>query len=277
MLEGDLYPLEKGQVHLGDPALDEAVGGLDKGALWLVGGRPAMGKSAYAVNLALVNAMLGVPVVLASAEETGRKVLQRMYAIRTGVELAGLQHHKLTDEAWDQVVVAEGALRFMPLVVVGLEEGLLDKAMCELWRMVRETDARLVIVDSPHRLRCDSFMGQHSRVGGQGVLRKMRWLAEETGSTVVETWRLSRAVEAREDKRPCRADLAGGRPIATAVDGTLMLYRPSFYDPRVCDPSPDERHLDIYLERDRRIGPFRQLMNRKTLQIQPDWDRMWTQ
>jgi replicative DNA helicase len=225
----------EGLILTGLGALDRATGGLYPGLLSIIAGRPGMGKSVFALNVAANAALAGKRVALFSLEESTRFVWLRLAARFSDVALHQLVRRDVPGDAWPRIKQSFGDLAELPLVVV---EQAADSG--EVRRIARGLQGNggvdLVLVDHLgflHDRGRDLFEQTTRAVQGLALL------AKEIDVPVMACCQLSRAPEARADHRPMLSDLRQSGEIEQAARLVLMLYRPGYYGER------DDTALDV--------------------------------
>ena len=249
------------------PALDAALGGLPRGELVVVAGRPAMGKSAFALGLA--DARDAVVFTL----EMGREAFAtRRLAMISGVDLGRLTTGRLTAHDRAKARAAVEARRGMgPRVVSARGATILDLRL-QARRLAAEAPLGLVVVDylqlvrpPPDLPRTASREAQVAQVSA-GLLD----LAGELGVPVVALSQLSREVERRPDKRPGLSDLRESGAIEQDADTVLFPWRPAVYDR---DADPTELEVIIGKRRNGSTGSVRLWWDGPTCSVRDPSDR----
>jgi len=239
----------KGEVNTiptGLADLDHNLGGLHPSDLIVVGGRPAMGKTAFLLNLAL-NA--GHPVGIISSEQPHEQVGMRTLAIGSGVGLGKLRAGQLTAIEWD--VLPKTISRYTD---VGIQ--INDRSGISIMEVVRQArkwkhmhGIRALYVDYIQRIKStDPRAKRHEQVGE--VVRQMKELARELDIPVVALAQVSRDVDKRSNKRPGMGDMSDSSEIEKEADQIMCLYRDEVYNP----DSQDKGILEVLIEKNRH-GP----------------------
>lgn len=206
--------------------LDSALDGLHSGDLIIVGGRPSMGKTALAVNIGqhVANAYT---VLMFSLEMSVGQVQRRILSGESNIPFNKIRSANLTDADWSLMTFAAGTMTEMKFLLddapgIGLQQ-LTSKAR----RMNRKHDLKLIIVDY---LQLMTLPRNESRVSALGhVTRSLKNLAKELDVCVLLLSQLSRAVDAREDKRPVMSDLRESGEIEQDADVILFPFREAAY------------------------------------------------
>jgi replicative DNA helicase len=237
VLHEELDKLERlskeGQSLTGTPSgyrdLDEITGGFQGGNLIVLAARPAMGKSALATCMA-ENAAVdhGKAVALFSLEMSEGELAQRFIASRAKINGESLRKGRVRSEQWPKVLKATEKLTKAPLYV----DDSSDLGVLELRAKARRLHQRqplgLLIVDYLQLMRPeDPRDGRVEQVGK--ISRGLKILARELHIPVIAISQLSRAVEARPDKRPLMADLRESGNIEQDADLVMFVYRDEYY------------------------------------------------
>lgn len=217
-------------VPTGFADLDRLLRGLRRDHLVVVGGRPSMGKTALALQLAVNAAVQAeVPTAVFSLEMGLDELGQRATALLSGVSFESVEAGMLTDserERWNRAlgVVRQAPLMFddvAPLTVGGLRS--------RVRRLVARHGVGLVVVDYLQLLAPGRSTGDR-QVDVSTIVQGLKMVARELHVPIVVPAQLSRAVEIRQDKRPVLSDLRESGNIEAAADVALLLYRPDYYD-----------------------------------------------
>ena len=231
---------EKGVSLTGTPSgftdLDEITGGFQPGNLIILAARPAMGKSALALNIAQ-NATLGkgtqgrgpVPVAVFSLEMSQVEIAHRLLGSEAKISGDALRKGQVKSQ-WTHVVRASEKLSKAPLWI----DDSSDLGIHELRAKVRRLKGKvpelgLVIVDYLQLMRADD--GVENRVLQIGAIsRGLKLLAGELGIPVIALSQLSRRLEERHDKRPMLSDLRESGSIEQDADVVMFIYRDEVYN-----------------------------------------------
>jgi replicative DNA helicase len=209
--------------------LDEITGGWTRGSLVIIGGRPSMGKTALALKAAMEAAFAGYAVGIVSLEMTARPLGLRLLALDTSGDLnvsAMKQGRKLTTQQWWEIVESSGRLETIPLYCDDSSMMDAQQLRSKARQLKSKSGLDLLVVDY---LQLMTVSGQR-REGLEECCRALKLLAKELDICVIALSQLSRALEAREDKRPILADLRETGAIEQDADLVLMLYRDSYYN-----------------------------------------------
>jgi replicative DNA helicase len=227
-------------IATGFSGIDGRIGGLFRRNLFVVAGRPGMGKSAFACAVAANVARAGIGVAFVSAESPSDAILKRMLSRETQIENRHLQMGTLKDEHFGKIVAAIGRFHGDQLYFLDIERrwpairGKIENLKLEqpnLGLAVIDYAQLLEVAGRPDRAR-------HLEVGQ--ISAECKGLAMELGVSVVLLAQVNRGVESRPDKRPLLSDLRESGNIEQDADVVAMLYRPAYYDedsefPRRCE------------------------------------------
>lgn len=211
---------------------DKIGGGFRPGELTILAARPAMGKTALAMNFA-VRVSATCPVVVFSMEMRRQQLVTRMVPMFSGVPLDRVvDARKLSARDWDAIVAGRERFRALPLWIddtPGLSlEQLTARARSQVAR-----GAGLIVVDYLTQMRVEG------RNAAQEVGRNangLKQLARELEVPVICLAQLNRAVETRAIKRPTMSDLRDSGEVEQAADLVLFVYRHHYYEPEEGNP-----------------------------------------
>ena len=215
--------------------LDEITLGLQKDNLIILAARPAMGKSAFAMNIAVQAAQKNkkengepISVALFSLEMSQEQIAQRMTASQAHVNLTNIQRGSLNQK---EMLLIEGANDDLSnLNIYFCDQGALTiadiRAKCRKQQQTSGLD--LVVIDY---LQLINGSGRSSSRQDEvsNISRSLKQMARELGVPVIALAQLSREVEKREDKRPIMADLRESGSIEQDADIVMFLYREDYY------------------------------------------------
>jgi replicative DNA helicase len=233
--------------------LDRVLGGLQKGRLYVLAARPAMGKSLLAQQVGRHAATRErARVLFASLEMSESETAQRHLAAESGVDPERIHLGKVKDGDWPALLRAAGESIGVPFHLIDDGDLSLLKLRAQARQIaVRHGELGLVIVDYLQLMRAERPSG--SRVEDVSEFsRGLKRIARELDCPVIAVAQLSRAVEQRPDKRPVLSDLRESGQIEADSDCVLMLYREDYYD-RDSD-RPGEMEIIIRKNRQGRLG-----------------------
>ena len=212
---------------------DRLTSGLHPNELIIIAARPGMGKTAFALNIA-VNAALSSKksVAVFNLEMSAEQLMFRMISAQGAVDGHKLRTGKLNNDDWKRVNEAMSELSDAPLFIEdtpGITVGEL-RAKCR--RLAEKEDLGLIIIDYLQLLSGGSNYGTNRQQEVSDISRNLKTMAMELGIPVIALAQLSRSVEGREDKRPMLSDLRESGSIEQDADIVAFLYREDYYKRR---------------------------------------------
>ena len=222
--------------------LDRMTGGLQRSDLVILAGRPGMGKTAFALNIAVHAATFHTrPVVVFSLEMSRDQLVRRMLASEAGVEQSLLRTGRLSRADWPKIVGAAGALSSLPLWVDDSSAIGIMELRAKARRLKAEAGLGLVVVDYLQLVRGRPDADNREQEISD-ISRSLKALAKELDAPVLALSQLNRAVENRatKDKRPQLADLRESGSIEQDADVVMFVYREEVYQPDTATPGAAE-------------------------------------
>ena len=215
--------------------LDMKINGLNKSDLLLIAARPAMGKSAFSLNIALnVAKKYNKTVAMFNLEMSREQLAMRLLACESFVDAQKMATGKLSEEEWSKLCMASAALSQTDIRI----DDNPSITVAEMNAKCRRLDNLGLVVIDYLQLMTGSGYGKNSenRVTVVGeISRALKIMAKELNVPVVCLSQLSRAVESRTDKRPIMSDLRESGAIEQDADAILFLYRDEYYNPNTED------------------------------------------
>ena len=210
--------------------LDAKISGLNKSDLLIVAARPAMGKSAFVLNIASFVAMhLKVPTMIFSLEMSKEQMVNRILCSESEVDSMKVRNADLSSEDWLKLGEASGRLSEMPLYIddtPGLSAAEL-RAKCRKAKL--EKNIGLVIIDYLQLMESKSKNSSRQQEISE-ISRSLKILAKELSIPVISLSQLSRATESRTDHRPMLSDLRESGAIEQDADIVMFLHREDYYN-----------------------------------------------
>lgn len=243
--EGGLSGLSTGYADL-----DHKTSGLQAGDLIIVAGRPSMGKTTLAVNIAENVAIAGGVALVVSLEMDAKQLAERSVARFGEIDTQRIRSGRLSPDDYTRLTGALGRLQDQRLVIAD-DPGMASVARIRLAaRKVRQRQGKLdlIVIDYLQLMRGEGG-NRNEELGG--ITRSLKLLAREMGCPVILLSQLSRKVEERPDKRPIMSDLRESGAIEQDADVILMAYRDDYYN-----PDSAFKGLAEVLIRKQRMGPL---------------------
>lgn len=208
--------------------LDEKLDGLKAGDLIILAGRPSMGKSALALNIAENVALAGKPVMVFSLEMSDAQLITRALSSVGRINSKTLASGRLTDDDWDRVTNAMGRLHVAPLIIDQTPALSAGQMRARARRQKRRGGLALIVIDYLQLMR---GQGENRHQELSAITKALKAMAKDLGVPVVCLSQLSRKVEDRTDKRPMMSDLRESGAIEEDADVVAMVYRDEYYRP----------------------------------------------
>lgn len=240
-LDGELPGTPTGMADI-----DEKLGGLHPSDLIVVGARPAMGKTAWLVNVALRSpAAVGV----ISGEQGSEQIGQRLIAMEGRVSVHAMRNGRIEDEQWPRITDAVGKLTDRRIWINDKPAPSLEDIVRQARKWRHEHGISLLCIDYLQKIRSThQQLKRHEQVGQ--IVQGLKELARELQIPVLVLGQVNRQVEQRSDKRPGLADLLESGAIEQEADQIAMLYRDEVYHP----DSPDHGIAEFNIVKNRH-GP----------------------
>ena len=211
--------------------LDAITCGLMPGDLVIVAGRPSMGKTAFALNVAEHAAVeLGRAVMIFSMEMPARQLGHRSVAAIGRIDMNAMRTGKLTDDDFSRMSMALGKLHQAKMAIDDRGGLSVTQMRSRCRRMARRIGGiDLIVVDYIQLATAHVGNGGNREQEVSAVSRGLKGLAKEFNCPVIALSQLSRKVEERADKRPMMSDLRESGAIEQDADLILMMYRDDYY------------------------------------------------
>lgn len=209
---------------------DRLVGGFRPGALWIVAGRPGMGKSGLAGQFSLNVAQAGTRVLFVTIEMSEDELMDRLAANVGQVPHEHIRDGTMTVDEYDRYAAAISKVAAWPIHI--LDEG--EVSIAQVRAECRATKAEMVIVDYLTLMQAPGKHGNRQEEVAS-LARGLKIMARTLDIPVIALAQLHRGVETRTEKRPVLADLRESGELEQAADGVLMLYRDEYYNPDSAD------------------------------------------
>ena len=213
--------------------LDRMTSGLNNSDLIILAARPAMGKTAFALNLALNAGKEQKNVLVFSLEMPAQQLYQRLLSIESGIPQHKLKNVYLEEDEWTKLTVATLNLSKTSIFVADLPYTNVLEIRSYARKMKSQKKLDLIIIDYLQLIngtgRGGSEFSRQQEISD--ISRSLKGLARELDVPVIALSQLSRAVESRVDKRPMLSDLRESGAIEQDADIVAFLYREEYYIP----------------------------------------------
>ena len=239
-------------ISTGFSDLDDMTSGLQRSDLIIVAGRPSMGKTTFAMNIAEHAAVkLQAPVAIFSMEMPGEQIVMRMLSSLGKIDQHRIRTGKLNDEDWPRLTSAVGLLAEAKVFIDETPALTPNELRARARRLKREHDLSLIVIDYLQLMQVtDSSAGNRTAEISE-ISRSLKALAKELNVPVIALSQLNRALEQRPNKRPVMSDLRESGAIEQDADVIAFIYRDEVYN----EDSPDRGTAEIIIGKQRN-GPI---------------------
>ncbi|HWQ89735.1 MAG TPA: replicative DNA helicase [Desulfitobacteriaceae bacterium] len=211
--------------------LDRITSGWQASDLIIIAGRPSMGKTALALNMAQNAAVRAkIPSVLFSLEMSKEQLVQRMLCSEAMVDQQRVRTGELLDTDWPKLTRAVGPLSEAPIFIDDTVGITLSELRSKVRRLKIENDLGLIMIDYLQLLSASKKSENRQQEVAQ-ISRGLKAIARELKLPVIALSQLNRGVEQRQDKRPIMSDLLESGAIEADADVIAFIYRDEYYHP----------------------------------------------
>ena len=231
--------------------LDSKLTGLRPGTLTIVAARPAMGKTAFGLNiLSHVGLRCKLPVAFFSLEMTSQELINRILSSIASINGNSIRQKRMNDEEWNRLLSCAEKYSEAQIYIdetPGIDiVTLQDRAK----RLYRQNGIRLIIVDYLQLMHADNRRIQNREQEVATISRGLKGIAKELKIPVVALAQLNRALDSRTEKRPILSDLRESGSIEQDSDCILFIHREDYYRPN----QPQDNTAEIIIAK-QRSGP----------------------
>ncbi len=211
--------------------LDRLTAGLQPSDLIIIAARPSMGKTSFALNVALHVALeVKIPVAIFSLEMSREQLILRMLSSEAGIDGQRLRTGFLDEEDWLLLTTAMARLSEAPIFIDDTPNLTVMDIRAKARRLVQERGQALILLDYLQLVNSRRAVENRQQEITE-ISRGLKALARELQVPVVALSQLSRAVEQRQDKRPVLSDLRESGAIEQDADVVAFIYRDEYYNP----------------------------------------------
>ena len=216
----------------GFDSLDKKTTGFNEGDLVIIAARPAMGKTALVLNMALKNIERDKGVVFFSLEMPAEQLMLRILAAKTSIPLQNLRKGDMDDNQWSKLTDAFNQLNSKKLFVDDGGSININQLRARVRKLAQNEDNKisLVIIDYLQLMQGLGNKDRHQEVSD--ISRGLKMLARELKIPIVALSQLNRGLENRPDKRPMLSDLRESGAIEQDADIIMFVYRDDVYKQR---------------------------------------------
>jgi replicative DNA helicase len=240
--------------------MDSLLGGLQPSDLIIIAGRPGMGKTSLATNMAFntarryaqdveagVEVPSGAPVLFFSLEMAAQQLSARILSEQTEIEMWKIRNGRFSETEWDKFVLTMQDLSALPLYIDDTGGISIAQIAARARRLKREKNIGVVIIDHI-QLVASSGRAENRVQEITEISKGLKVLAKELDVPVIALSQLSRGVDSRDDKRPVLSDLRESGSIEQDADVVMFVYREEYYL-KSREPEPGSTEHAKWLEK----------------------------
>jgi replicative DNA helicase len=239
-------------VATGFSDFDEMTAGLQSSDLVIIAGRPSMGKTTFAMNIAENAAIKDkIPTAVFSMEMPGEQLAMRLMSSLGRIDQHKVRTGKLDDDDWPRLTSAVSILAEAPLFIDDTPALNPTELRARARRLKREHDLGLIVIDYLQLMQASGGGHDNRATEISEISRGLKALAKELSVPVIALSQLNRSLEQRPNKRPVMSDLRESGAIEQDADVIVFIYRDEVYN----DESPDKGTAEIIIGKQRN-GPI---------------------
>ena len=244
-------------VDTGFKRLNGFLGGLNKSDLIVLAGRPSMGKTALATNIAFKAAKSSLenkePVLFFSLEMSSEQLAQRILSEQSGIDSHRIRKGDINENEFSNIVKTQNLIQETPFYIDDTPALSVSQMASRARRLKRTEGLKLIVIDYIQLIQSKSPRGPEFRVQEvSAITRQLKGLAKELNIPILALSQLSRAVEQREDKRPILADLRESGSIEQDADVVMFVYREEYYLDKAQPVQKENENRETFSERFKR-------------------------
>lgn len=219
-------------IPTGYPDLDAMTAGLQPEELIILAARPAVGKTAFALNIAQNVATKQDGVVAVFSLEMGAgSLVNRMICAEGSINAGHLRTGQLTEDEWSDLIVASGALSEADIYIDDTPGIRVTEIRSKSRRLLKERGRLdLIVIDYLQLIEGSGKRNENRQQEVSDISRQLKKIAKELQVPVIALSQLSRGVEQRQDKRPVLSDIRESGSIEQDADIVAFLYRDDYYE-----------------------------------------------
>ncbi len=239
--------------------LDKTIGGFQSPDLYVIGARPAMGKTSVILNFMLNH---NAPIGFFSTEQPAEQIGLRAISAESNVSARKIRVADFSDQEYESMAYAVTKLASKNIYIYDKSYLTITELMREARRLKYNHDVKAIYVDYIQRVKADS---ENRRLEVAEVVTGLKSLARELQIPVIALAQVNRQVENRADRRPHMGDLLESGVIEQEADVVMLLYRDEVYN----EDSPDQGVIEILIDKNRHgvTGKLRFAWLGETMQI----------
>ncbi len=220
--------------------IDQITSGWQPSDFIIIGARPSMGKTAFALSMARNMAIdYNIPVAFFSLELSSEQIMERMISIETGFSNSKLRKGKLKQEELELMKNMTKPLSEAPIYIDETPSLSIIELEKKAFELVIHHDIKIIIIDYLQLITADENSKNKEEV--LLIYRRLKTLARELNIPIIGLSQLFKEVDYRDNKRPILTDLSGSPYIEDNADIVSFLYRPEYYGLYKWDDDKEER------------------------------------
>ena len=235
--------------------LDKITTGLHPDQLIILAARPAVGKTAFVLNIAQnVGTKMNRPVAIFSLEMGAESLVDRMLASEGMVDAHNLRTGQLTEQDWQNITLAQGTLADAPIYIDDTPGIKVTEIRARARKLDQELEEGLGLIVIDYLQLITGTRPENRQQEVSDISRQLKILAKELVVPVIALSQLSRGVEQRQDKRPVLSDIRESGSIEQDADIVAFLYREDYYDRGDKDEGQEQlvdNTIEVILEKNR--------------------------
>lgn len=234
--------------------LDRITTGLHPDQLVILAARPAVGKTAFVLNIAQnVGTKQGKAVAIFSLEMGAESLVDRMLAAEGMIDSHALRTGQLTEQDWTNVMIAQGALAEAPIYIDDTPGIKITEIRARSRKLAKEVEGGLGLIVIDYLQLITGTRPENRQQEVSEISRQLKILAKELRVPVIALSQLSRGIEQRQDKRPVLSDIRESGSIEQDADIVAFLYRDDYYrkDTEDTEETIEDNTIEVILEKNR--------------------------
>ncbi|MGT2667429.1 replicative DNA helicase [Streptococcus rifensis] len=238
-------------IATGYPDLDHMTTGLHEEELIILAARPAVGKTAFALNIAQnIGTKQDKTVAIFSLEMGAESLVDRMLAAEGVINSHSLRTGQLTEEEWQKVTMAQAQLARASIYIDDTPGIKITEIRARARKLAQETkNLGLILIDYLQLITGTGRENRQQEVSE--ISRQLKILAKELKVPVIALSQLSRGVEQRQDKRPVLSDIRESGSIEQDADIVAFLYRDDYYERGDDEEGIPDNTVEVIIEKNR--------------------------
>ena len=211
--------------------IDHVTTGFQPGNFIIVAARPGMGKTSFALNMAVAAAAAKEPIAFFSLEMSNQELVQRLICSEARVSMTDMRRGNIKSHQWEDIANAMGRLNELPIYLDDKGGLTVSEVRSRCRRLKATTGLGAVFVDYLQLLRpsvLSKNMNRNEELSD--ICRTLKVTAKDLGVPIIALAQLNRGVETRNDKRPMLADLRDSGSLEQEADMVAFLYRDGYYN-----------------------------------------------